>query len=114
MYGYFVANPVMAVIFLVIIAAVIIFVGVKMLQKIGLERIRHIVYDGFVKAENGFKYGDNTQKFNYVVQLARSHLPAPFNLLITESLLESVVQLWFDLIKDILDDGRINGTQQEE
>lgn len=114
MYQYFVSNPVIATIFIMIVLAVILFFVVKKLQSMGLEKIRAIVYKAFVTAENSFNHGDNTQKFEYVVNLARSHLPAPFNLFITESLLRNVVQMWFDLVKDLLDDGRVNGTQHIE
>lgn len=113
MYQYFVSNPVIAVIFIVIVLAVIVFFAVKKLQSIGLEKIRAVVYSAFVRAEHEFQYGDNTQKFEYVVGLARSHLPAPFNIFVTESLLRNVVQMWFDLVKDLLDDGRVNGTQSK-
>lgn len=114
MYQYFVSNPVIAIIFILIVAAVFIFLLVKKLQSMGMEKIRAVVYQAFIKAEHKFTYGDNTQKFEYVVNLARSHLPAPFNIFVTESLLRSVVQMWFDLVKDLLDDGRVNGTTQED
>ena len=114
MYQYFVSNPVIAIIFILIVAAVFIFLLVKELQGMGMEKIRAVVYQAFIKAEHKFKYGDNTQKFEYVVNLARSHLPAPFNIFVTESLLRSVVQMWFDLVKDLLDDGRVNGTTQKD
>lgn len=114
MYQFFVNNPVMAVIFIVLVLAIIIFLVVKKLQSMGLEKIRATVYQAFVTAENRFKHGDNTQKFEYVVGLARSHIPAPFNMFITEDLLRKVIQLWFDLVKDLLDDGRMNGTQERE
>ena len=83
---------------------------VKEVQRIGLEKIRSHVYKLFVVAEHEFQYGDNTEKFEYVVNLARSAIPVPFNLFITESLLRKVVQAWFDLTKDLLDDGKMNGT----
>ena len=50
MYQYLVANPVLAVIFIVLIVAVVIFLAVKAIQKIGLEKIRSVVYQGFLKA----------------------------------------------------------------
>ena len=103
MYQYFVSNPVIAIIFILIVAAVFIFLLVKKLQSMGMEKIRAVVYKASIK-----------QKFEYVVNLARSHLPAPFNIFVTESLLRSVVQMWFDLVKDLLDDGRVNGTTQED
>ena len=78
MYQYLVANPVLAVIFIVLIVAVVIFLAVKAIQKIGLEKIRSVVYQGFLKAEHEFQYGDNTQKFEYVIQLARSSIPIQY------------------------------------
>lgn len=114
MYQYFVSNPVIAVIFIVLVIAVTLFFVVKKLQSMGLEKIRATVYKAFVKAENDFKYGANAQKFEYVADLAKSYLPAPFSFLITEKLLRRTVQLWFNLVKDLLDDGRINDTIKEE
>lgn len=110
MYQYFIDNPVVAAIFIILVVAAILFVLVKFLQTIGMEKIRKAVYEGFVEAEHKFKYGDNKQKFEYVIQLARSTLPKPFNLFITEGLLRKIIQLWFDLCKDLLDDGKLNGT----
>lgn len=111
MHNYFIENPVVAIIFLLLVVALAIFLFVKAMQKIGLEKVRAVVYRGFVKAEHSFKHGQNKQKFDYVVQLARSSIPSPFNLFITESLLRKVIQLWFDLCKDLLDDGKLNGTK---
>lgn len=113
MYQYFVSNQVAAVTFIVIVLAIILFFVVKKLQSIGLNKIRARVYHLFVEAENTFNHGDNTQKFEYVINWAEHHIPAPFNLFITESLLRKVVQMWFDLVKDLLDDGRINGSGEE-
>ena len=114
MYEFFVQNPVIAVIFIVIVVAFALLLVVKAMQKIGLERIREIVYKGFVEAEHEFQYGENTEKFEYVINLARTAIPTPFNLFITESLLRKVIQAWFDLVKDLLDDGTLNGTSKEK
>ena len=114
MYQYFIDNPVIAIIFIFLIFALIPFLVIKKLQNVGLDKIRAVVYKAFIEAEHLYKYGDNSQKFEYVVSLARSHLPQPFNLFITEDLLKKVIQLWFDLIKDLLDDGRINETDKEQ
>lgn len=110
MYGYLIENPVVAVILMVLVAIFAIFLFVKAMQSIGLEKVRAIVYNGFVEAEHEFQHGENEQKFDYVVQLARSAIPSPFDMFITESLLRKVIQLWFDLCKDLLDDGKLNGT----
>ncbi len=112
-YNYLISNPMVAFIFIVFILIGLFYLIIKKLQNIGLEKIRAVVYKAFVKAEHIFQYGDNYQKFDYVVSLARSHLPKPFSMLITEDLLRSVIQLWFDLCKDLLDDGRINGKKNK-
>ena len=67
-------------------------------------------YKAFLHAEHSFQHGDNDEKFEYVVNVAKKAIPAPYNLFITETLLMDMIQLWFDLIKDLLDDGKLNGT----
>lgn len=91
-----------------------IFVLIKMVQKYGLEKIRANVYQFFIDAEHEFQEGENEEKFEYVIESAKSVIPFPFNLLITESLLRKVVQAWFDITKDLLDDGKVNGTSTKE
>ena len=100
---------------LAIIGVVIaLFVIVKVVQKVGLERIRGAVYHLFLVAEHDFQEGQNEEKFEYVINAARAIIPMPFSLFITESLLRQVVQAWFDLVKDLLDDGKMNGTGGNE
>ena len=111
MYEYLVENPTVAMVFVAIAAVVAIFLLVKAMQTIGMERVRGYVYKLFVIAEHEFQYGDNTEKFEYVVNLAKSAIPMPFNLFITESLLRKVVQAWFDICKDLLDDGKLNESE---
>ena len=93
----------------VVIAIVVI---VKYVRHIGLESIRERVYKAFIDAEYEFQHGENTEKFEYVINIAKSAIPAPFNFFITESLLRKVVQTWFDLVTDLLDDGKFNGTSK--
>lgn len=90
--------------------AIAAFLIVKYIRNVGLESIRARVYKAFAEAEHEFQYGDNEAKFEYVINIAKSAIPAPFNFFITENLLRKVVQAWFDLAKDLLDDGKINGT----
>lgn len=108
MYNYLIQNPLLAIIFIAIVVIAAVLLLIKVIQSIGLEKVRKIVYDGFVEAEHAFKHGDNSQKFDYVVQLARSSIPQPFNMFITEALLRKVIQLWFDICKNLLDNGKID------
>ena len=97
-------------IILVIIGLIIVFcLLIKLLQRIGLEKIRSAVYQLFLEAEHNFQSGYGKEKFEYVVNLAKNLVPAPFNIFITDTLLRKVVQAWFDMIKDLLDDGKLNG-----
>lgn len=90
------------------------YLTVKAMQTIGMEKVRGYAYKLFVKAEHEFQHGENKEKFEYVVNLTKRAIPAPFNLFITESCLRKVVQTWFNLCKDLLDDGKMNGTGREE
>ena len=112
MYEYLVKHPILAIIFIVIVVALAIFLMVKLIQKVGLEKVREVVYKGFVEAENEFLYGENTEKFDFVVDLAKKSIPLPFSLFITDTLLRKVIQLWFDLCKDLLDDGKLNSKKE--
>ena len=98
------------VLILAVIGVIIaIFVLIKLIQKVGLEKIRAGVYQLFLEAEHNFQSGYGKEKFEYVVNLAKNLVPAPFNIFITDTLLRKVVQAWFDMIKDLLDDGKLNG-----
>ena len=114
MYQYFVEQPLIATVFLLLVVGVAILLLIKLMQSIGMEKIREKVYQAFLKAEHRFQHGDNHEKFEYVVNVAKTAIPSPYNLFITETLLRDVIQLWFDLIKDLLDDGKLNGTARKE
>lgn len=40
------------------------------------------------------------------VSWIRKHLPR------SEEALEKIIQIWFDEVKDLLDDGKVNGSQK--
>lgn len=74
-----------------------------------LEQIRADVYQLFLEAEHRYFYTSaGKQKMAYVIQRARSLLPPWAQFFITDAVLEKVVQLWFDSVKDLLDDGKYN------
>lgn len=80
-----------------------------------LEEIRVDVYKLFLKAEHNFKYtGAGQQKMKWVVQKARGLLPVMVQAFISEEVLYKVIQAWFDAIKDLLDDGKVNASVKEE
>lgn len=105
------------VLFLAVITALIIVFLVKKLidyiTKKGLEGIRLDVYKLFVEAEKTFRASkQGQQKFDYVIHMARGLLPKPIQLFVSESMLKEAVQLWFDSIKDLLEEDKINHTTE--
>lgn len=74
-----------------------------------LDQIRADVYQAILKAEHIYKHGENAQKLEYVVQLARSMLPGWLSFFITTENLTKLINLWFAGVKDLLDDGKMNG-----
>lgn len=74
-----------------------------------LEDIRADVYQLFLEAEHKYQYTEaGKQKMSYVIQKARGLLPSWAQVFITEEVLKNAVQLWFDAVKDLLDDGKYN------
>lgn len=93
-----------------ILTIVIVYQYAKMK---GLEGIRKKVYDLFLRAEKRFtesKQGE--QKLKWVVQQARGLLPRWLQVVISEEALMTIIDWWFREIKDLLDDGAINGSKK--
>ena len=94
---------------LVIVTAVVVYQYAK--EK-GLEGIRKDVYALFLVAEHeikGTKQGQ--QRLKWVVQQARGLLPKWLQTLLSEDALMKIIDWWFKEVKDLLDDGKVNGSQ---
>lgn len=101
----------------VILVAVVIIgtLACFYLQEHTLEEIRAEVYQLFLKAEHDPEFMESgKQKMKWVLSKARALLPGWASLFITDQLLEMVVQGWFDAVKDLLDDGKLNQSHREE
>ena len=80
-----------------------------------LSEIRADVYQLFLQAEHNPEFTNaSKQRMKWVLQQARGMLPSWASVLITDAFLEKVVQKWFDAVKDLLDDGKLNGSSNEE
>ena len=103
---------------IVVIAILLIMTIVVVIQYIkqkGLNGIREDVYQLILRAEHMYnESGAGKQKFDWVIQQARGLLPKWLQMLVPESVLRNLVQKWFDGIKDLLDDGKVNGSQKVE
>lgn len=93
----------------IIIAAMAVVLLVTYVRNRKLSGIRTDVYQLFLKAEHMFKEsGAGAQKMKWVVNRARALLPKWVRNLVSEELLYDVIEVWFDGIKDLLDDGKMN------
>ncbi len=102
----------MSLVIISIIFAVLFLIGVvEYLKASTFDDIRTDVYKLFLKAEHDFKETHaGKQKMKWVISRARSLLPAWMQMIVTEEMFESMIQQWFDGIKDLLDDGKVNNT----
>lgn len=95
-----------------LVVASIIIMAFSYLKNRSLEQIRENVYKLILKAEHMFmETSSGRQKMKWVVQEARKLLPGWLQAILSDAALEKVVQAWFDGIKDLLDDGKVNGSQ---
>lgn len=94
---------------LIVTALVITGVGIYFyLRDKSLDEIRAEVYQKFLEAEHDKKLTTGKKKMKWVLQQARYLLPSWAQVLITDTFLEKVVEGWFQAVKDLLDDGKIN------
>lgn len=100
-----------------VIAVLVIMLAVHIylyIRNNTLEDIRADVYQLFLEAEHKYmRTGSGKTKMAYVISHARQLLPSWAQLFITDDMLMKVVQLWFDAVKDLLDDGKYNGSTEE-
>lgn len=102
--------PVMVLV-LIVLAVVTIVIAFQYLKNKGLEGIRMDVYQLILKAEHMFNESSTgKQKFEWVIQQARSLLPKWLQIFVTEAALRKIIQNWFVGVKDLLDDGKLNNS----
>lgn len=107
-------NTIVTII-LIVIALMVIGVGIYFyLRDKSLNDIRADVYQLFLEAEhNPVVMESGKQKMKWVLSRARSLLPGWVQLFITDAFLEKIVEGWFQAVKDLLDDGKLNGSGKE-
>ncbi len=103
------------VILLIIIAVSVIYLIYAYAKMKGLDGIRKEVYKLFLIAEHMYKEtAQGKQKLTWVVQQARGLLPSWLQVILTDKTLEKIIDAWFKGIKDLLDDGKVNGSGDGE
>lgn len=109
------ASTALTIIYIVICAALLIVGYYYYFRDKSLSDIRADVYQLFLKAERNPEFVHKGKaKMRWVLAQVKSLLPKWLQPFIKDEVLEDIVQVWFDSIKDLLDDGKINGTAETE
>lgn len=104
--------PILIVVIAILLIVTIVVV-IQYIKQKGLNGIREDVYQLILRAEHMYnESGAGKQKFDWVLQQARGLLPKWLQMLVPESALKNLVQKWFDGVKDLLDDGKVNNSQK--
>lgn len=99
---------------LAFIVLTVVVMTVTYFKSRSLEDIRSDVYQLILKAEHMYEEsGMGKQKMKWVVSQARKLLPTWLQALISEDTLMNIIQVWFDGVKDLLDDGKMNQSGEE-
>lgn len=78
-----------------------------------LDDIRADVYQLFLEIEhNPAYYKAGKDKMKWVLARVKNYLPLWVQMFITDAFLEKVVEGWFRAVKDLLDDGKVNGGEE--
>lgn len=102
------------IIIAIVVAASIIYMGYSYLIDHTVDQIRVDAYQLILKAEHMYqKSSTGKQKMKWVVSQARKLLPGWLQVIVTDEVLQKIIQVWFDEIKDLLDDGKVNGSQKQ-
>ena len=101
------------IVILIIAALTIIMMAVTYFKGRSLEEIRNDMYQLILKAEHMYEEsGSGKQKMKWVVSQARKLLPKWAQALISEDTFMKIIQAWFDGVKDLLDDGKMNHSEK--
>ena len=102
--------PILIVVIAILLIVTIVVV-IQYIKQKGLNGIREDVYQLILRAEHMYNES-GAGKFDWVIQQARGLLPKWLQMLVPESALKNLVQKWFDGVKDLLDDGKVNNSQK--
>lgn len=102
-----------------ILAAVLIiitlFMTVQYARMKGLDGMRKDVYQLILQAEHKYREsGQGQQKLMWVVRQARGLMPAWIRTFVSEKVLMNMIEKWFQGIKDLLDDGKVNDSRESQ
>lgn len=106
-------RPVIYVLVMFLLVVTVIM-AVQYLKYKKLDGLRLEAYKLFLKAEHLYHSEAGQAKMTWVCKQIRAIMPGWLAILVSEEVMKKIVQRWFNGIKDLLDDGRVNGTGKTE
>lgn len=107
-------NIIVTIVFIVTTLAILIGFFYCYIRDKSLNEIRADVYLLFLEAEHKPEFITNgKQKMKWVLSQVRNLLPKWLQPLITDVFLEKIIECWFQGVKDLLDDGKLNKSAKE-
>ncbi|HHU89876.1 MAG TPA: hypothetical protein GXZ22_02320 [Clostridiaceae bacterium] len=106
MFLEFISRNWIVLLALVGVAAVVIYLTITRQWL----KVREFAYQAMLLAERTFGDQDGRIKFDFVVRIVYKYFPSWLKRFITEEQLRHLIQEWYDLAKDFLDDGLINSS----
>jgi hypothetical protein len=96
---------------LLAIAGTFVYIAFKTTEGKNLDELRVMCYELILEAEHAYKAGKmGPLKMNYVIDKLYQKMPGFLRGLVSRDALGHLCQLWFDEVKDLLDDGKTNGS----
>ncbi len=77
-------------------------------------KIREFAYQMMLLAERNLANEDGQMKFDFVVGVVYKYIPVWLRFFVKETDIRSLIQKWYELAKDFMDDGEINDSLKKE
>ncbi|NLL67247.1 MAG: hypothetical protein GX236_06050 [Clostridiaceae bacterium] len=97
----------LVILILVSVAAYIVYLSITKQW----TKVREFAYQVMLLAERTFVDQDGKMKFDFVVRMVYKYLPSWIKIFFSEEQLRRLIQEWYDIAKDFLDDGIVNDSQ---
>lgn len=91
---------------LLVIGFLVYFVYISITKQ--WTKVRELAYQMMLLAERTFSNEDGKIKFDFVVRVVYKNLPPWLKLFVKEEDLRNLIQAWYEIAKDFLDDGQVN------
>ncbi|MCX7771961.1 MAG: hypothetical protein N2376_02480 [Clostridia bacterium] len=91
---------------LILIGALVYLVYITVTHQ--WTKVREMAYQLMLLAERNYSDSDGNLKLDFVAALLYKNLPPWMKIFVSEKAIKELIQKWYEMAKDFLDDGIIN------